>query len=323
MHKGLLLFLWILIDVFFVNGQSISKLRLLSETKCSAAITSISISDGKVLAGTESGCIDIFTIDNLKRKSKIILPLITDFMGDSIKPGVYSMDEMGATVLIVSQGKSGYSNVFIFSENKISQIIDSEKEKLPIKKASFVDDGKILLTTVGNELILMDINNLSVIYKKQISPYTFSNYVLSVDKSLVFTSDESGVVHQINVSDGNLQKEFEGMNVDNVYQLDYKTGIILTGGKDRRTGVYNTFFNDAFYLQHDFMVLCVALSPDGKYAAFMSSEKGEFSIFDTTTKEVLIIEEGRNSPLSDLVFVDDNTLLSADEKGKLYLWKMQ
>ena len=323
MHKCLLLLLGLLINVFFANGQSISDLRLLSETECSAAITSIAINNGRILAGTEGGCVEVFSADNLKRISKIQLALITDFMGDSINPAVYSVDEMGTSVLIVSQGKRGFSNVFVFTENKLIQIIDSEKEKLPIKKASFVDGNNILMATVGNELILMDKNSLSFLYKKQISPYTFSNYVLSENKSWVFSSDESGVVHQVNVTDGNLINDFDGINVDNVYQLDYKSGIILTGGKDRRTGVYNTILISSHYLQNDFLVLCVALSPNGKYAAFMSSEKGGFGIFDTSGKEILVMEEGNNSPLSDLVFVDDNTLLSADEKGKIYLWKIK
>ena len=323
MHKGVLTILVFVIQVLFVNGQSITKVNLQAELICSGSITDICVSGDEIFVGTENGFVDVVSIEDLKLLDKISLPKIVDFMGDSINPGVYSVDSKNGEILIVSQGKSGFSNVLVFKGSKTKQLIDSKKRKIPVKKASFVDNNKILLATVGNELILMDLNNSSIIYQVQISPYTFSDYVLSKDRTRVFTTDESGIVHQLKVADGQLISEFQGNNVDYIYQLDFKSDIILTGGKDRRTGVYNIVAGTSYYFQNDFLILCVALSPEGKYGAFMSSEKGSFTIFDILTKEILIVSDDNEAPLSDLIFLDKDIVLSANERAKLSLWKLK
>jgi hypothetical protein len=43
----------------------------------------------------------------------------------------------------------------------------------------------------------------------------------------------------IDTKTGKLLKELKGLNVDNVYKVDYKKGIISGAGQDRRGSLYD------------------------------------------------------------------------------------
>jgi len=312
----------LVLQSILVFGQY-QELTLLVSTECSGSITDICVTGDIVYVGTENACIEAFSAKNLKLLHKIEINKIVNFMGDSINPSIYSVDEVKGKLLVVSQGKRGFSNVFIVCAGKIQQLIDTHNKQVPIKKASFISETKIILATVGNELILMDIENNSFIYRVQISPYTFSDYTLSSDKESIFTTDESGVVHQLSISNGKQITEFRGNNVDNNYQLDFKSDVIITGGRDRRVGIYVMATGLSYYLQNGFMVFAVALSGDGKYGAFMSTEDGRFSIFEILTKEIILTSKENKAPLTGLVFLNEKQILAADERKKLYLWELK
>jgi len=302
---------------FYSFAQQIEK-----TLKCSGAISDVCLGNDKIYVATENACVDIFSQKDYSLLRKITLPKLVDFFGDSIKPNVYSVNAFSGKILIVSQGTDGFSDVFLTDGNKKAKLIDSKTKHLTVKKAVFVDGGSVLMGMLSNEIGLFDIKKQKFDYLTQISPYAFSDFDLSDDKSKVYSSDESGIVHCLNVSDGKINPDFESVNVDNVYQIDFSSNIIVTAGKDRRLGVYEIISKNSFYLESDFLILSLGLSGDGKTVAFMSGENGQFSLLDIESRSILFNGKHGDSPLSAIMFFGENRLITANEQSMLTIWKL-
>jgi WD40 repeat protein len=317
MLKFPLVFFFVFVAGFYADSQEIEK-----SLKCSGAISDICLGNDKIYVATENACVDIFSQKDYSLLRKITLPKLVDFFGDSIKPNVYSVDTYTDKILIVSQGTDGFSNVFLTDGNHKSKLIDSKTKHLAVKKAVFVDSVKILMGMLSNEIGLFDIKKQQFDYLTQISPYAFSDFDLSDDNNKVYSSDESGVVHCLNVKDGKINPDFESVNVDNVYQIDFSSNIIVTAGKDRRLGVYEIISKKSFYLESDFLILSLGLSGDGKTVAFMSGENGQFSLLDIESRSILFNGKHGDSPLSAILFFGENRLITANEQSMLTIWKL-
>ena len=170
--------------------------------KTSGAITYFVIDKSNIILSTDAGTIETYKLNDGKKVSIKDLPMMKDFMGDAIATKVFSIDYQNQALLIVTQGNHGFRNVFIVKGEGIDTIISSETHKMLIKKARFINESKILLGLMSNELVLYDIEKKETVYTFYISPYTFSDFSLSEEKKFVYTSDESGIVHQIDVRGG-------------------------------------------------------------------------------------------------------------------------
>ena len=226
-------------------------------------------------------------------------------------------------MLAVTQGIHGFRNVLIFENSKPHQIIDAERDKLMVKKARWITGNTILLGLLGNDLIIFDVAQKKSVRKSNISPYTFSDFSLTADKKFVFTADESGVVHQIDLRTVEVKKEFQGMNVDNIYQLVYQNGVIITAGQDRRVGVYQTITGDHYFLQKNFLVYSVGLNADGSIGAYSATEENDISIFMTASRKETFVLKGHQSVVTKMVFVDDHTFISAGDDQYLMIWEIK
>jgi len=286
------------------------------------AVTDFVVENNILYAATDQGIVDVFDLRNGNRIKQFTLPSITDFMGDEIAAKIYSIDKSDDQLLLVVQGKHGFRNVLIHQNDNFNKIIDADKDKMLIKKARFVDENKVLFGLLSNEIILFDIPTCQQIYKLQISAYSFSDYFFNEDKSEVITADESGIIHNISVSDGKFLKEYSGNNVDNVYQTVYHNGIIITGGQDRRVGIYNTANADNYFLEGDFLVYSVGLSHDGSIGAFSSSEDNDISLFYTDTKEIFQTLMKHKSTITKISFVSNSKIITSCEDPNINIWEI-
>jgi WD40 repeat protein len=200
--------------------------------------------------------------------------------------------------------------------------VDADVDKMLVKKARFIDDSKILLGLMCNELILFDIEKKKVIFNLSISSYTFSDFDVSEDKQFAFTSDESGIVHKIDIQQGKIVKEFSGNNVDNVYKLVYQNGKIITAGQDRRVGVYNTLVENQYYLQKNFLVYSVGLNEEATLGAFTADEENNIILFDIASKLEISKLSGHQSVITKMEFVGNSTLVSAADDQFLMIWEI-
>ncbi|MEA3373178.1 MAG: WD40 repeat domain-containing protein [Campylobacterota bacterium] len=291
------------------------------ELKTSGFVTDIIIDEGKLYASTFSGAVDIFDIKSKKKSADIKLPNITDFIGDVVPPKVYSVDRLANKTMMVSEGKSGYRNVFLHDGKTLTLLSES---KFFIKKGLFVDEDHILLGLLSSELILFKISTKEVIYRHPIlerrsGGSAFSDMVLSEDRKTVATADESGEIHLFNVEDFKHLKLYVGQNLDNIYKIDYKKGMIITAGQDRRCAIYKPD-GRAYYVNGEFLIYAAALSPSSKTGVFASTVENDLQLFNTVTKSKTHLLKGHGATLTDFAFLSETQFFSSAEEKRILFW---
>jgi len=208
-------------------------------------------------------------------------------------------------------------------KNKKKTLIIDYKKSLAIIRAKYLDKNTLLLALLSNEIISYDINSAKENYRIQVSGAKFSDFALSEDRTIVVVTDESGDVYMHNTKNGKNIKTLTGQNLDNVFQINYKNGVIATAGQDRRVAIYVPKYNSAYYKQANFLVYSVGLSPSGKIVAFASDENNNVTLFNTKTKSTIAKFGGNKITLSNIVFIDENNFLVASNSKTINLYKIK
>lgn len=314
----------VFVILFSVMGYSLCAISPIHTIKAQGAVTDILKEKNVLYAATANGAIDVFDIKTKRRMYTVNFPQIKDFMGDVINPKVYDLDKIpGNDALIaVVQGLRGFSNVYLISNKKLQLIIKDSESKMMIKRVKFIDANTILLGLLSNELVRVSLTNKQVIYRTQISAYTFSDIVLDTDRKEVVTADESGIIHIINVETGKMIKELSGNNLDNVYQIDYKNSTIICGGQDRRCSIYhrNTALN--YYLKSDFLIYSVGLSPSGTLGAFSANENNDIKVFNTHSKQTVALLTGSETVITRILFTSESELITSSDDPNILFWNI-
>ncbi len=285
----------------------------------SGGVHDIVVYKNKLYAATDASCLDIFDLKSHKKIKSIHLEKIVDFMGDSIDTTIFSVDVIDTKVMILSQGLKGYSRVYMYEHEKLSPLL-TDANHLAITKAKFIDNHTLLLALLSDEIISYDIIKHKQNYRVDASASKFSDFALSEDKSQVVVADESGDLQLLHTKDGKHIKSFTGENLDDVFDIDYKNGIIATAGKDRRVVIYNTKRASAYYKKSSFFIYSVGLSPSGKSVAYSSDVHNNITLFDTQTKKTKYKFSGNKSPLSKILFLNEHTFLVASEQTMINLY---
>lgn len=292
--------------------------------KTKANVTDLEINKNILFIATDAGIIQKYNINTKKFSANITIPTITDFFGNIIKPKIYDIDYNvdKKELLIVSQGNGGFANVYIYnSKKKIVSIIDI-KQRLMIKRAIYYNNNEIMLGLLSNEIIKYKISNNSIVYRTQISSYTFSGMCISPSGDNIISSDESGRVNVINCSNGEVLIKHNGENLDNVYQIDYKGNIIATAGQDRKLGIYKSDFKSSYSINSDFLIYSVGLNPDGSKVAYSANERNEIRIIDVKSKNEIAILKGHKALINTILFTDKNALFTAADENIIYYWEL-
>ncbi len=287
----------------------------------SGAVTDLVYSDDKLYSAVAEGAVDIYDIKEKKLIKTIKVPKIKDFTGDEVDSKVYSVDIIDNEIMIVSQGKMGYRRVHIYSNDKLNEIITVDKS-FTISKAKFVDKDKLLIALLSNELVLYDIRKDKVIYRNQISASKFSDFALNEKKDEVVVVDESGDLKLITVMDGKIFKELKGQNVDNVFQVDYKNGIIITAGQDRRCAIYSKDGKVSYHKEGSFLIYSAGLSPTGKIGAFAADENNNIFLFNTSSKSNLYKLGNHKATISNILFINEEELFTASDDTHINYWNL-
>ncbi|MFT7004800.1 MAG: DNA-binding beta-propeller fold protein YncE [Sulfurimonas sp.] len=280
----------------------------------SGAVVDLMYKDKKLYAATSSGSVDIFDIDTHKLVQQIEVEKIKDFMGDKSNSKVYSVDKINDKILVLSQGQKGARRIHIYQNKKLKLIIPYTK-KLFIAKAKFLDKNTIIMALLSNEIISYNIKKATQNYRIQVSQSKFSNFSLTENKKEIVVADESGIISILNAKNGLVKKRLSGQNLDNVFQVDIKNGIIATAGQDRRMVIYTLKSNAAYYEMSDFLIYSVGLSPSGKIVGYASDQNNNITVFNTQSKKVLGKFGGNKMTLSNILFLNESTFLcSSDDK---------
>lgn len=287
-------------------------------------VIDIVISDDMLSLSTDKGTVESYSMNTKEQLMKIKFPMIKDFMGDEIHPKVFSTDylKISKRYLAVVQGVSGSRELFIIKNGEKTRLI-SEKQKLFISKAKFVDENRIMVALLSNEYILFDIKEKKMIYRLHVSYSHFSDFMLSEDRSILVGSSESGEITVLNVENGKIIKTLKGANVDNVYKVDVKNGKVLAAGQDRRGVIYDIDTESYIRFDGNFLIYAGALSSDAKKAAFAFTEDNDIVIFDVFSEKQEYTLRGQKSTLNSIVFIDENTLVSGSDDRFVMIWKLK
>ena len=286
----------------------------------SGGVTDLVLKDDILYVSTSEGLIDIFDTQKSELLHSISLPKIKDFVGDTINSKVYSIDVLNNKILFVSQGEKGFRNLYQVVNKKLVPLISIDK-KMYISKAQYIDENLVALSLLSNQLFIYDIKKDKLLWETQISNSKFSDFVLTEDKTKVIVADESGALKQIDLKKRKTDKIYSGLNVDNIFQVDTKNGVVITAGQDRRCAIYQKY--NQYYKKADFLIYSVGLSPSGKLAGYANNEDNDITIFNTKTKKELYTLKGHKMTLSNILFKNEQELYSSSDSNEVYYWKLK
>ena len=279
--------------------------------------------NSELIIGTDNGLLQVYDYEQKKFIKEIKLPKVKDFMGDLVPARVFSVDKMKEKYLLLSDsGKGGYVNLWIEQKDVLTQVLYA-KEKVAAIKARFVDSEHVLLGLLSNEAVLFNIQTKKEVFRVQLSPSKFSDFSLNNNKTKAVFSCESGILNIIDTKTGKIVKVLKGVNVDNVYKVDFKKEIISGAGQDRRASLYDSVMGTGTYIEGSFLIYATGLSPSTKKVAFAMDEKNNISIYNRETKVKTAELQGQRSTLNNIIFKDENILFSSSDDNNILMWNLK
>jgi len=283
--------------------------------KASGAVTNLVVKDNILLASTAASSVDIFDIEKKELVKSIKIDKIKDFTNAIIDSKVFSTDIANDKILILSQGESGGRNIFIYENEELKNII-SDKERLYIAYAKFLDADHIIYALLSNQIYIYSLKEKKILKEMQISQSSFSHFTLNDKKDTLFVADESGIIAQVDLKSFKKTKTFQGQNVDRVFQVDVKKDKLIAAGQDRRVAIYSFGFEKPYHLSTNFLIYTAALSPSSKIGAFCYDEENSVAVFDIGSKELLYKLVGNKSILTNILFLNENEVfVASDDSG--------
>ncbi|NPA73758.1 MAG: WD40 repeat domain-containing protein [Epsilonproteobacteria bacterium] len=309
--------------LFFIIVATVfaTEIKHNNELSADGEIINLLIKDGNIYATTDISVVDVFDMKSKKIVKRIKFSKVKDFFGDLSDVRIFSVDKLEDKLLFASQGTKGFSRVYLYYDDQLHKLFD-ENDKMAIMKVKFIDKDTIVFALLSSEVILYNLKDKKVIYDKQVSGSKFSDFQLNKDKTKMLLSDESGSGKLVDIKNGNVIKKFEGQNLDNTYQVDYKSGVIAIASKDRRCGIYKEDGSLAYHKESNFLVYSVGLSPSGKLCAYPSDNKNTISIFDVDSRENQYKLVNIESPVSNIVFLDDDHIVTSNN-NKIKFWSLK
>ncbi len=274
----------------------------------------------KLYVANNEGSIEIFDLIKQKLIDEIIIKPLKTVKGDSVNANIISVDRYKGKTLFVSTTTNGFKDVWLHDGNQLKQIINSN-QKLTVRKAKFINDESFLLATVGHEVALYNNNDKYALYRKQLEQSTFTDIHISEDKNFMVTSSESGRVTLSEVKTGKILKQLESLNVDNIFSIAYRKGNIITGGRDRRVGIYPKD-DQPYYIQSDFFVYGVSLSPSGNFGIYSSGLTHDLQLFNIKTKQNIDKLIGHNAIPTTIKFINEKELFSSGYENRIFYCKL-
>ncbi|MCD4667440.1 MAG: hypothetical protein K8R44_02415 [Sulfurimonas sp.] len=274
-----------------------------------------------LIIGTEEGIIDIYDLKKDKLIDKITLPKIKDIWGEYMRPLIFSVDYLDGKLVFIVRILSGWRECYLYENNKLTKLIDVSQRLTP-QKVKFIDKEKVIFGTMGNEIMLYNLDTKKFIYKIELNQSSFSDYALTEDKKYIYTADETPLISKISVSDGKIVEEYSKANKRDIFSIDYKNGLLLSGGKDKRVILYKSP-QQYTMTKGDFFIYSAALNPKATKAAFVKNENDEISIIDTNSLKEKYLLKGHKQTVIKIDFYEENKLITADEDNRLMFWSLE
>jgi len=288
----------------------------------SAPISDFIAGENTITVSTLAGTIENYNIKSEKLINSISFPKIKDFTGETIVAEVFRIAKVNNTIYAIVHGQNGFNDIYKVVNKKPIKIFTGKTLNSVAISIVRSSETTITLGLLSNELITFSTVSEKILYKKQVSNYAFSAMAISTDMKYIFTTDESGEVHKVNSSDGNVIKSYKGENVDNVLCIDYANGNIVCGGKDRRFSVYQTFINSSHHIITESFITSVSISPSGNLAVWQDDITNNLELYDISRRVKLKSLKGNTSMVSKIIFYSENKIISCSSDNKIIIWNI-
>ena len=289
--------------------------------QASEAVTDFVKADNLLIIGTEEGIIDIYDLEKDQLIDQIKLPKVKNIFGDDIRSLITSVDYHQGKIIFIKRLLSGYHELYLYENKKLTKLLD-ESRYFSLKKVKFVNEQSVIIAFMSNEIMLYDLKNRKIVYKKLYNLASLSDIVLDEKREYIFTSDETPQISKIDILTGKVVQKFFKANKRDIFSIDYKNGKLLSGGKDRRVILYETP-EKYIMTKGDFFIYDVALNPDATKAAFVKNEENDISVIDTASMEEIMLLKGHEQTILKIDFHTSNELISADEDDRLMFWRLE
>lgn len=286
-------------------------------------VVEIVVKKGLLYAATDAGKLEIYDWKKRKLVQEYTYKTIHDFMGDPMKPKVFGVDVYPQTgrMITMVQDEGGERILYLYDNGKRTILLDKSNH-LQMREARFVDNDHLLIATMSNELILIQIEDKKFLWRKKLSLSTFSDFQLNEDHSKVASTCESGKVYIVDVRSGKVLKTLEGGNKDNVFKVDFKNYKVLACGQDRKAVVYSLGYESPIVYPTKFLVYAGALNADASLSAFQINENNEIGIYDNRSKTQKYRLVGQQSVLNTIVFINNKELISSSDDNHIMIWRI-
>ncbi|WP_270978590.1 WD40 repeat domain-containing protein [Campylobacter helveticus] len=274
-------------------------------------VTALKLEEKLLYVGTDEGEIFLFKTKDLRGQNEDVFlkePLVKlekvqnyyEFLGAKI----YHIDVLKNKMLILSEGDYGGKNLSIYEDKTLIKTKKLEFEG--VSRAFFIDENTLLVGLIGSEIKLLNLD-FKELKSFKFSHSSLNDLALSEDKKRLVVGFESGEVELFDLEKWQILKNYNTLHKDNIYQVSYKNGVILSCGTDRRVGVINQEKQD--FLQKDFLIYACALSPSGKIGAFSDNDRGITELFEIATLKSIKKFENLDMMSEFIIFLDDENLL--------------
>ena len=287
------------------------------EIEASANVLSTTLISGKLFIATDGGTVEIYDPKQSKFEEIIKMDDIKTYVSDHERPKILSIDELGGKILILSEGDYA-TKVLYLRENGQMKSINLTNQA--IKKALFLDGEHVALASISNEIYFLNLKSGEIYEHFKISIAMLSDMEISEDRGTLAIACESGKVYFYNVRTKKMDKILD-IHTDNIYDIAYKNGVMISGGTDRIVGIFSA--GTLKKINTGFLVYGVGLSSDGKIAAYMSDEMSDVNLVDSTSLENIAMLKTGQSTINSIVFISDNEVVTSAYEKKILFWRVR
>jgi len=306
---------WLLIPTLFAQD-----LKPLIRLQVSGFVNDFIVDGATLYVATTEGVVEIFDLYSKKKIDKIVLPLIESGRGEMVVSKVLSIDYLNGKLLLVTSASKGRKNIWIYEDKKLRKVAQKSADAL-VKKARFLDDENYLFATFDSDVIKYQTQENYEAYHRQMTQSRLSDIALSEDRSVMAMADESGEVRLIDTATSQEIAMVGALNLDNVYKVVFKEGTILTGGQDRRVGVY-VKGQKPYYIQSNFLVYCVGICDDAGMGAYSSGFDHDIQLFEIKSKKKIYRLVGHKSVINKILFFTETIIVSAGDEREVLIWQL-
>ncbi len=296
-------------------------IKPIKDIKINGAVLDMVVVGDNVYVATDKSKVIVYDL-NLKMLQEIKVRKIKDFVGELIDSDIYSVDVIDKKVLLLAQAEDGYSELFIYKDGKLEKVLDKSL-MFYAKAAKFADKENVIMALMSDEVVLYNIRDKKVVYKKSAGEYFFSAMAINKARTKVVIGDEGGEVIVIDTKTGDVIKKFVDINKDKILSLSINQDFVAAGSRDKTLVVYNLNFGTNKKIKGDFFVYVASISPSSSLIAYGDNEKYDIKVIDSTNLDRKFLLKGHKNIINKIVFINDNILFSGSESGEIKKWRLK